>query len=87
MHHVNHCDHNEDTEYVGSGTATDGKDVDVYLYIGPLGQEVCIRFGSDGPDYFTPGTVSMFRDAYADHGDQIPAYGVAHDLLTKNGTL
>lgn len=85
MHHVNRCYHDEETEYVGSGTTTDGTGVDVYLYAGSLGQQVCIRFGDNIEDYYTPGTLRMFQDAFNDHGDQIPAYVVARDLLAKRG--
>lgn len=93
MHYKDACNHGTDC-YVGSFTfldrwVDDGKAAyksikyDVYVYVSGGEQEVCLRFGDDGPEYLSPGPLYLFlRSSVSDE-----LYEKAVALLVRAGRI
>jgi hypothetical protein len=88
-HFYDHCGH-KGGEYIGTSPYyyNDGKDfkegwVDVYIFDSSLGQEVCIRYGKEDREYYSPGLVVDFlrRSGNATN----PAYKKALEILFYRG--
>ena len=84
-----HCGHPEGS-YVGSilsiNHALKEEWLDVYVYIGALGnQDVCIRFGNEGSEYHSPGSIlNVIR--YGKELNHKP-YDLALHLIRKHGQI
>lgn len=100
----NACDHSEET-YVGSARFTEycyvnGKReaeerfIDVYVFHEEFAntQDVCIRYGHEGPDYISPGTVldlliTAQKDRHAEGDDYSAAACVINHYMEIRATL
>jgi len=53
-----HCNH-PDNSYIGSIQDVDGNWLDIYVYKDATMKEttVCIRFGDEGQEYYSPGNI------------------------------
>ena len=86
----NGCGH-RDSEYVGtvktwpSGPSEPMEPVDVYVHESDIGRSVanvCIRYGAEGHEYLTPGSVLDFLAAAAIN-DKVSYYKEVAALLLK----
>jgi hypothetical protein len=79
---TNHCQH-KDTEFVGAAEYWQGagkqKQIDVYIHGDD--QEVCIRYGEEGSEYITAGTVCDLLTSCGAHNDG--AYCVARSIIDE----
>ncbi len=83
------CEHPEDS-YIGSiqqGPNQDNKWLDVYVYEdSTLGQNICIRYGKNDQDYYSPGDVfQLVANITINHG--IEAYHLATRVMLKKGKI
>jgi hypothetical protein len=84
--HTDHCTHGHDC-YVGSftyGNPTPHERIDVYVYPDDYyGQEVCLRYGEEDYQYFSPTGISAFIRASV----SMPLYQRALELLMEKGKI
>lgn len=81
---TDHCEHCKDGRgiYVGSFSIGSGEEsqYDVYLYQdGIIGDSVCIRYGEEGHEYISPGSLEQVRETVFNHF--IPSYSMAYALI------
>jgi len=89
--HTDHCDHPKGS-YVGSIRHINSKHedewLDIYVYedgFGIDGTSVCIRFGSHGQQYLSPGSIkNVIQSAMRRRGD---AYELALHVIEKHGKI
>ena len=87
-HWENVCRH-EDGTYVGTFDIFDRKSgefkyYDVYVYDEGIGGcSACIRFGNDGPDYYSPGNLGGFLT----RSQIMDEYKYAADLILTAGKV
>jgi len=85
--HVDECGHGDGC-YVGSFKYYTNADkemkIDIYIYEQPgERQEVCLRYGSEGPEYMSHGPLWQFiRTSHI-----FPKYHKALDLMRKKGSI
>jgi len=85
------CDHGSEC-FIGSGSfyqKNRGEEpvechIDVHVYNDSLGQSVCIRYGNDGHQYISAGSVSQFLRS-AQGVSEI--YREAWDIMRENGKV
>jgi hypothetical protein len=75
MKYKDECNHGADA-YIDTFTHED-QEIDIYLF--GERREVCLRYGSEGPDYYSPGTLDevLYRD--------MPLYRKALEVLAQHG--
>ena len=91
---IDHCGHNKSEDvYIGTFDVChiweddDGKGqwreetYDMYLYEGSLGTEVCLRYGNEGSEYCSIGTLDNLWRAKSNH------YQCAREVLLLKGSL
>lgn len=80
----NGCDH-EDGSYLGSiqqGPDKNDEWLDIYIFDGGnLGQQVCIRYGKNDQDYYSPGSITNLIKG------QMDAYQLALHVIQKKGEI
>jgi len=81
-----HCNHVQGS-YVGSITDLEGKWYDIYVYkseINKDSQDVCIRYGDEGSQYISPGSIlNVISCLRADN----EIYELAIHIILKHGTI
>ena len=84
------CEH-PDGSYLGSirqGPKNNDEWLDVYVYEdSTLGQSVCIRYGENDQDYYSPGNVLYIAACIVRDHLSIEAYALALHLLLKKGKI
>lgn len=85
--HTDHCGHDA-SEYVATFTYLESPSTseryDLYVYDNPSwGQEVCLRYGSEGHEYCSPGRLVDFVML----AGRIPLYSKALEVLLKHGAV
>ncbi len=88
---TNHCNH-ETEEFIGGGSYVASVDkrlqtvwIDVYVYAGTYGQEICIRYNNDPEGYCSAGFIPDFISSCS--GGELPMYRHTYDILKAQGTL
>ncbi len=87
------CQH-KDEHYVGSFTFDElalgstmprREKLDVYVFPQTAGDTVCIRYGVEGSEYYSPGTLTQFIQTAGRHDNYM--YAEALRLILKKGTI
>lgn len=63
------------------------KFLDVYVFDAERGQHVCLRYGNEPHEYYSPGTTIEFFKAAVIHGFKMIDYARAADLLLSRGEV
>jgi hypothetical protein len=82
-HWPNHCLHKEDT-FVGTFTTTKGNPIDIWMFYDPYdGPELCLRFGEEDNEYYSPGSVRQLYQSASQWLGSI--YHESAKFLTAHG--